>query len=239
MKLDALFFAAHPDDVELACSGTILSLTKKGKKVGVIDLTQGELGTRGSVEIRAEEAQRASEILGLSVRGNLKLRDGFFDLSEETLEQVIAVIREFEPDILVSNAISDRHPDHGRAAALLDRAFFMSGLSKVLTQDETGADLKPWRAKHHYHYIQNDYIEPDFVVDVTEYWEERMQSVYAYSSQFYDPKSDEEQTFISSKRFIEFVEARARELGNKIGVEFGEGFVSTKKLGVRDITRFI
>ena len=239
MKLDTLFFSAHPDDVELSCSGTILKLIKEGKKVGVVDLTRGELSTRGNPEIRAKETKEASEILSLSVRENLRLEDGYFEINDKSVKSVIKVIRKYQPKTIFSNAIRDRHPDHGRGAELLKKAVFLSGLTKIELKDDHGKELTSWRPAQHFHYIQNDYIEPDFVIDISEHWEDRMKSVYAYASQFFNSNSREPETHISSERFIKFIEARAREMGNKIGVEFGEGFTSDRVIGLSQLRDLI
>ncbi len=235
MKLDVLCIAAHPDDVELACSGTVLSLVKKGKKVGIIDLTRGELGTRGTAELRAEESKASASVLGLSARENLDLGDGIFINSFDNQLKLVQMIRKYQPDLILSNAVQDRHPDHGKSAKMATDSIFLSGLRKITTKHE-GLEQEAWRPKNHYHYIQNDYIEPDFVVDISQYWEERMKSVYAFKSQFFDPTSKEPETHISSKRFTDFLEARAREMGNKIGVNFAEGFTVERTIGIEDIS---
>lgn len=238
MKLDVLFVAAHPDDVELAASGTVLSLVKQGKKVGIVDLTRGEMGTRGTPEIRKRESIQATSILGVSVRHNLDLGDGYFQNDKESQLKLISVIRAYQPEVLISNAIRDRHPDHGKGSKLATDSFFLSGLTKIETIFK-GEQQDAWRPKKHFHYIQNDYIEPDFVVDVSPFWEKRMDSIYAFSSQFYNPNSTEPSTHISSKRFIDFIEARGREMGNKIGVEFAEGFTVEGTIGVSDVTNLL
>ena len=196
------------------------------------------MGTRGTPEIRAKESELSSSILGISVRYNLDLGDGYFENNKQNQLKLISIIRKHKPDILVSNAIRDRHPDHGKGAQLAIDSCFLSGLIKVETTFE-GQQQLSWRPKRHFHYIQNDYIEPDFVVDVSSHWDERMSCIYAFSSQFYNPISKEPSTHISSKRFIDFVEARGREMGNKIGVEFAEGFTTEGTLGVSDITEFL
>jgi bacillithiol biosynthesis deacetylase BshB1 len=234
-KVDILFCAAHPDDVELSASGTLITMVEQGKKVAMLDFTEGELGTRGSAEIRHQESAESAKILGVSFRENLKIRDGFFQPEdEETLLKLITKIRKFQPEILICNAVRDRHPDHGRASELTVRASFLSGLMKIQTI-ENGETQKPWRPKQVYHYIQNDYIEPDFLIDITSVWDKKIAAIQAYKSQFFDPKSDEPETHISSKRFIEFIEARHRELGNKIGVPFAEGFTVERTIGVKNL----
>ncbi len=234
MKLDILVFAAHPDDAELACSGTILKYTSEGKKVGVVDLTQGELGTRGSAELRAEEATASAEILGLAIRENLGLRDGFFLNDEVNRLKVIEAIRKYQPEIVLANAFSDRHPDHGRASELINDAVFLSGLTKITTQLDGNAQ-KPWRPRLLLHYIQDRYIQPDILIDITPYWEQKLAAIRAFKSQFFDPKSTEPDTYISSPDFLNALEARCREFGKSIQVTYAEGFTSKKLLGVKSL----
>ncbi len=224
MKLDILAFGAHPDDVELSCSGTMLIHMKNGLKTGIIDLTRGELGTRGSENIRLEEAEKAKQILGLLIRENLGLSDGFIQNDRESKLAVVQKIRKYQPDIILCNAISDRHPDHGLAAKLVSDAVFLAGLIKVLTKGESDDDQIPWKTPVVYHYIQDRYIKPDFVIDVSSVWDERMQSVMAFSSQFYDPFSSEPETPISTKAFLDFLTARAQEMGRQAKVKYAEGF---------------
>ncbi|HTH81447.1 MAG TPA: bacillithiol biosynthesis deacetylase BshB1 [Mucilaginibacter sp.] len=235
LKLDILVLAVHPDDAELGCGGTILKHIALGKKVGIVDLTRGELGTRGSAEIRDQEAAAAAKILGLAVRENLAIPDGFFQNTQEYQLKVIEAIRKFQPEIIITNAYHDRHPDHGRANQLVDAASFLSGLRKI----ETYADGKlqePWRANILLHFIQDEYIKPDIIVDVTEYWDKKIESIYAYGSQFFNPNwGDEPATYISSPEFVAIVEARAREHGKVIGAKFGEGFTSRRILGVDNL----
>lgn len=236
MKLDILVFAAHPDDAELACSGTILKYKAEGKKVGVIDLTRGELGTRGSAELRKEEAEAAAKILGLDIRENLGMRDGFFQNDEAHQLQIIQKIRQYQPEIIIANALYDRHPDHGRGGALLNDATFLSGLPKIVTtlNEET---QEAWRPRLFLQFIQDAYIEPDIIIDVSEFWDKKVQSIQAYKSQFFSPDYDkeEQQTYISSPQFMLVVEGRAREFGKHIGTAFAEGFTSKKLLGVNDL----
>lgn len=234
MKLDILVLAAHPDDAELTCSGTLALHAAMGKKVGIIDLTQGEMGTRGTPEIRLQEAQRSAEILGLAVRDNLKLADMFFQNDREHQLAVIRKIRQYRPDIVLANAVTDRHPDHGRGAQLAIDACFMSGLRKVETELE-GQQQEAWRPQHLFHFIQSQYIRPDFVVDVTDYWDTKVASIRAFQSQFFNPESKEPQTYISSENFMKFIDARGREFGQSIGAEYGEGFTLNKQLGVRSL----
>lgn len=234
MKLDILAFGAHPDDVELGCSGTIAKEVSLGKKVGIIDLTRGELGTRGSVEIRNSESAKASEILGVVVRENLDMRDGFFVNDETHQLKVIEMIRKYQPEIVLCNAITDRHIDHGKGSKLVSDACFLSGLRKIKTVCD-GVEQEAWRPKLVYHYIQWQNIEPDFVVDISEFMDKKMDSVLAYNSQFYDPKSNEPVTPIASKNFIESVKYRALDLGRLVGVEYAEGFTVERYLAVNSL----
>lgn len=235
LKLDILVLSVHPDDAELGCGGTLLKHIALGKKVGIVDLTQGELGTRGSAEIRAKEAEAAGKILGLAARENLAIPDGFFENTKQYQLKVIEAIRKYQPEIIITNAYHDRHPDHGRACNLVTDSAFLSGLRKI----ETYADGKlqePWRAELLLHFIQDVYIEPDIVVDITDYWDKKIESVNAYGSQFYNPEWEEEpQTYISSPDFIAVVEARAREFGKAIHVKYAEGFTSRRILGVDNL----
>jgi bacillithiol biosynthesis deacetylase BshB1 len=218
MKLDILVMAAHPDDAELAVSGTIASAIAQGKKVGIVDFTRGELGTRGTPEIRLAESAAATQILGIHARKNLGLADGFFQNDRESQLKLIDVIRKYQPDIVLANALEDRHPDHGKGAALAIDACFLSGLRKI----ETG--LPAWRPQHVYHYIQDRYLKPDFVVDISAHWATKEAAIRAFKSQFFDPNSTEPASYISSPDFLAFIEARAQEMGHKIGVKYGEGF---------------
>ncbi|MCH7408532.1 bacillithiol biosynthesis deacetylase BshB1 [Belliella sp. DSM 111904] len=234
MKLDILVLAAHPDDAELACSGTIASAIARGKKVGIVDFTQGELGTRGTPEIRLREANDAAKILSLSARENLGFKDILF--TDDTAHQleIVKMIRKYQPEIILANAISDRHPDHAKGGEVASKACFVSGLRKVETS-LNGQQQTPWRPKFVYHYIQNNYIQPDFVVDISDYWSTKMASIKAYKSQFFDPENKEPESFISSKNFLDFVEARAREFGHSINVTFGEGFTKERMIGIDDL----
>lgn len=235
MKLDILVFAAHPDDAELGCGGTIAKHVAMGHKVGVVDLTRGELGTRGTPEIRAKEAENAAKILGLSVRQNLGLPDGFFRNEEMYQKEVIAAIRRYKPEIIITNAIYDRHSDHGRAAQLVADASFLAGLAKVETSDN-GEKQFPWRPKAVYHFIQALLIKPDFVVDISDYWEKKVASYMAFESQMFNPASKEPKTYISSPEFLRLVEARAVEFGSAIGAKYGEGFTVRRIPGIRLLT---
>ncbi len=225
MKLDILVMAAHPDDAELSCAGTILKHIAAGKKVGIVDFTRGELGTRGTPEIRLQESADATKILGLHARENLGIRDGFFRNDEETQLKLIEVIRKYQPDIVLANALEDRHPDHGKGAQLAIDACFLSGLRQIKT-----GDLPAWRPAQVYHYIQDRYLEPDFVVDISANWDQKEAAIRAFKSQFFDPNSAEPASYISSPDFLNFIQARAMEMGHKIGVKYGEGFQSQKTL---------
>ena len=225
MKLDILVMAAHPDDAELSCAGTILKHIAAGKKVGIVDFTRGELGTRGTPEIRLQESADATKILGLHARENLGIRDGFFRNDEETQLKLIEVIRKYQPDIVLANALEDRHPDHGKGAQLAIDTCFLSGLRQIKT-----GDLPAWRPAQVYHYIQDRYLEPDFVVDISSQWDQKEAAIRAFKSQFFDPNSAEPASYISSPDFLNFIQARAMEMGHKIGVKYGEGFQSQKTL---------
>ncbi|WP_416866025.1 MAG: bacillithiol biosynthesis deacetylase BshB1 [Imperialibacter sp.] len=234
MKLDILVFTAHPDDAELACAGTLISHIEMGKKVGIVDLTRGELGTRGTPEARAAEATEASKVMGIHVRENLGFRDGFFTEDEHHKLEVVKMIRKYQPEIILANAIRDRHPDHGRASRLVSEASFVSGLRMVETSID-GNPQQPWRAKNVYHYIQSNFIMPDFIVDVSAAWGKKMQAIKCFKSQFYDPASKEPSTFISSPEFMKMLESRGKELGHSIGAAYGEGFTVERHLGVKDL----
>ncbi len=234
LKLDILVVAAHPDDAELGCSGTIASQVAKGHQVGIVDLTHGEMGTRGTPELRLQEAAEAAELLGITVRENMGFKDVFFQDDEEHQLKLIQVIRKFQPDIVLANAISDRHPDHGKGSSLATNACFMSGLTKIETWNE-GVKQAPWRPKFVYHYIQNNYIQPDFIVDISAFWDKKIASIAAFKSQFYNPESQEPASFISSPEFLPFIESRAREFGHRIEVKYGEGFTVERFIGVSDL----
>ncbi|MEL4308910.1 bacillithiol biosynthesis deacetylase BshB1 [Joostella sp. CR20] len=234
MKLDILAFGAHPDDVELGCGATIAKEIKLGKTVGIVDLTRGELGTRGSAEIRDMEATASTKILGASVRENLSFADGFFVNDKAHQIEVIKKIRKYKPEIVLCNAIDDRHIDHGKGSKLVSDACFLSGLKKIETTED-GVVQEAWRPKLVYHYIQWKNIEPDFVVNVTGFMDVKMEAIKAYSSQFFDPKSKEPETPITSKNFFDSVDYRARDLGRLIGVEHAEGFTVERLLGVNEL----
>jgi N-acetylglucosamine malate deacetylase 1 len=235
LKLDILVLPVQPDDAELGCAGTILKEIALGKKVGIVDLTRGELGTRGSAEIRDHEAAESAKILGLTTRDNLSLPDGFFENKKEHQLKVIETIRRFKPEIVITNAYHDRHPDHGRASDLVEDASFLSGLRKIETWYD-GKKQEEWRPNLVLHFIQDNYIKPDILIDVTSYWDKKIESIYAFGSQFYNPDwENEPQTYISSPDFIQVIEARAREFGKSIGAKYAEGFISRKILGVDNL----
>ncbi len=235
LKLDILVLPVHPDDAELGCAGTLLKHIASGKKVGIVDLTRGELGTRGSAEIREREATASAGILGLSVRENLELPDGFFQNNPEYQLKIIEVIRKYKPEIVITNAYHDRHPDHGRANELVETAAFLSGLRKIETYFNSELQQE-WRPRLVLHFIQDNYIKPDILVDVTEHWDKKIESIHAFGSQFFNPEwKDEPQTYISSPDFIQIIEARAREFGKSIQVKYAEGFTSKKILGVDNL----
>lgn len=238
MKLDILAFGAHPDDVELGCGATIAKEIALGKKVGIVDLTRGELGTRGSADLRDIEAKNAAKILGVTVRENLAFADGFFTNDNTHQLEIIKMIRKYQPEIVLCNAIDDRHIDHPKGSSLVSNACFLSGLIKIDTNVK-GKQQEKWRPKKVYHYIQWKNIEPDFVVDVTGYIDKKKKAVLAYASQFFDPKSNEPETPITSKNFIDSIDYRARDLGRLIGVDFAEGFTSERYVAVENLDKLI
>jgi len=238
LKLDILAIGVHPDDIELSCAGTLLKHISLGKKCGILDLTSGELGTRGSGELREKEAAEAAKILGVSFRDNLRMADGFFKNDKEHQLEIIKKIREYQPEIILCNAPSDRHPDHGRASALVSEACFYSGLIRVETQ-LNGVNQPKWRPKAVYHYIQDRYLKPDFVVDVTAFSEKKMEAVLAFKSQFYDPKSNEPESPISTKKFLDSVKGKMAVFGRDAGFEFAEGFTVERTIGIDNIFHFI
>jgi len=234
MKLDILVFAAHPDDAELSCSGTIASHVALGYQCGIIDLTRGEMGTRGNPELRMHEANYAAEILGIQTRENLGFADIKFQNDWDHQIEVIKMIRKYQPAIILANAVKDRHPDHPKAAELIQQAFFKSGLAKIQTELD-GVLQAPYRAKKLYHFIQTDYIEPDFIVDISDFWQKKYDAIMAFKSQFYDPRNSEPITLISDPGFLHFIEARAKEFGHRIGSKYGEGFTTSTTPGVKDL----
>ena len=238
MKVDILAIGAHPDDVELGCGGTVAKLISEGKTVAIVDLTQGELGTRGTNFTIAEEAANSAKILGISSRENLKMKDGFLANSEEHQMQIVKIIRKYRPEIVLANAIDDRHPDHAKAAKLVSDACFLSGLVKIETVSE-GENQKPWRPKQIFHYIQWKNIAPDFVIDISNFMEKKIEACLAFKTQFYDPNSTEPMTPIATKDFLESLTYRAQDLGRLSGVEFAEGFTTEKLLAFKNFDGII
>ncbi len=237
MQVDILAIGAHPDDVELSASGTLLAHADKGRSFGLLDLTLGELGSRGNAQIRTEEAMTAAQLLGAAFRRQLALPDGFFEYSRENLLQIIRVIRQCRPYIVLCNAPSDRHPDHGKAARLAADACFYAGLPKIETTDDNGQLQQPWRPQSVFHYVQDRHLTPDFIVDITPYFERKMRAILAFRSQFYAPDQpdDEPQTPISNKDFLDFMEAKARVLGRSAQVRYAEGFICSRIPAVSDL----
>jgi len=233
-SLNILAFGSHPDDIELGCAGTLLAHVAMGKRVGIVDLTRGEMGTRGTPEIRDEETKAASKILGVTVRENLQFADGFFVNDKEHQLEVIRMIRKYRPQVVLANALSDRHPDHGRAARLVADACYLSGLAKIKMDG-----LEAFRPKAVYNYIQFLPIVPDIVVDISDFHEKKMEAILAHKSQFYNPESQEPATIISNKDFMDFVNARALDLGKQIGVRYGEGFTANRYIGVNDLVNLL
>jgi bacillithiol biosynthesis deacetylase BshB1 len=233
-KVDILAIGAHPDDVELSAGGTILKSIDQGKKVAIVDLTEGELGSRGTVRTRYQEAANAAKILGVEHRENTRLADGFFTDDKDSLLRLIAQIRYYKPEVVLANAIKDRHPDHGRGSEFISRACFLAGLLKIETSRD-GELQKAWRPKVVYHYIQDRYVKPDFVVDVSDYKEQKMKAILAYETQFYKNDMEGPKTPISGMDFLEFLDGRMRQVGRDIGAEFGEGFNVERPIGVNDL----
>ncbi len=239
MKLDILAIGVHPDDVELGCSGVLINEIKNGKSTGIIDLTQGELGTRGTIETRYAEAAAAATIIGVKVRENLKMQDGFFRNDEAHQLELIRAIRKYKPEIVIGNILDDRHPDHGRAGHLIADACFLSGLAKIVTTDE-GVAQEKWRPKYVLHYLQDWYHEPDLLIDISDVFEQRMESIKAYGTQFSASENNEgPQTYISTPDFLDSVIARARMFGKRIGVKYAEGFITEKKIGIRNLDALV
>jgi bacillithiol biosynthesis deacetylase BshB1 len=235
MKLDILAFGSHPDDVELSCAGTLLKHIASGRKAGIIDLTRGELGTRGSAETRDKEAAESARIMGVAVRENLGFADGFFVNDKSHQLEIIERIRKHQPEIVLANALNDRHPDHGKAARLVADGCFLAGLSKIKSVDDHGIVQQPWRPRLILHYIQDRYIKPDILVDISDFMEKKMECIKAFRSQFYDPDSKEPETYISSKQFLDSLMQRPMELGRIIGVRYAEGFNSERLFGVNNL----
>ena len=234
MKVDILAFAAHPDDIELSASGTLMQQIALGKTVAIVDLTQGELGSRGTIVTRYSEAAEASTIMGISARNNLKLADGFFEQNEQSLRLIIEQVRYFQPEIVLANAVEDRHPDHAKAAKLVSEACFLAGLRKIETS-YNGAIQAAHRPKLVYHYIQDHFIKPDFVVDVTPFVERKIEAIKAYKTQFFDPNSLEPATPISGEEFFDFIKGRMLQFGRSIGVKYAEGFTVERPIGVKNL----
>ena len=238
MKLDFLAFGVHPDDVELSCAGVLLVEKLNGKKTGIIDLTQGELGTRGTAATRKTEAQAAAKILGVAVRENLEMADGFFTNNEVHQRKIITTLRKYQPEIVFCNAPSDRHPDHGRSAKLVADAAFLSGLKKIETTVD-GIQQESWRPKYVFNYIQDKLLMPSFVVDITNVFEQKIEAIKAYETQFYTKESNEPQTYISTPDFLDSVVYRHKWFGKMIGVKYAEGFITQKMIGFNNFDAFI
>lgn len=239
MKLDILAISAHPDDVEVSAGGTLLHHVALGKKVGLLDLTRAELSTRGNVVQRAEEAKLSGQLLGAVLRDQLGLPDGFFSVDQTNLLKLVAKIRFYQPELILANSVDDRHPDHQRAANLVEQAVFLANLVKVETQDETGATQRPWRARAVYHYVQDRTCQPDFVVDISPYIEQKFEAIRAYKSQFYQPDCTDPETPISCPSFFEALRGRNAMLGRQIGVDYAEAFTSARPVGIRDLFELI
>ena len=235
MKIDILAIGVHPDDIELSCAGTILKHIAQGKTVGILDLTIGELGSRGSGEIRLVEADNAGKVLGVKFRENIGLADGFFENDKESQLEIIKILRKYQPEVVLANAIEDRHPDHGRASKLISDACFYSGLLKIETE-LGGVKQDKWRPKAVYHYIQDRFLKPDFVIDVTPFVDQKIEAIKCFSSQFFDPNSTEPTTPISGEQFFDFIKGRMMQYGREIGVDYAEGFTAERYVGVEDIT---
>jgi N-acetylglucosamine malate deacetylase 1 len=239
MKLDILAFGVHPDDVELSCAGVLMTEKALGKKTGIIDLTRGELGSRGSADIRDEEAAAAGAIIGVDIRTNLRMADGFFSNDEPHQRKVIQALRQYRPEIVLCNAPEDRHPDHGRSARLVADAAFLAGLAKIVTTNEQGQPQPHWRPKYVFHYVQDRFLQPDFVVDISSVFDRKIESIKAYSTQFHNPGLNEPQTYISTPDFLDSVIYRHKWFGKMIGVPYAEGFISPKKIGIRSFDALI
>jgi bacillithiol biosynthesis deacetylase BshB1 len=238
MKLDILAFGVHPDDVELSCAGTLMVEIGNGKKAGIIDLTRGELGTRGTAETRIQESEAAAKIMGVHVRENLEMRDGFFQNDEAHQLKVIQKLRQYQPEIVLCNAMDDRHPDHGRSSKLVSDACFLAGLVKIETKPD-GEVQQAWRPKYVFHYIQDRYYEPDFIFDITPVFNRKVESIKAYGTQFYTPGIDGPHTYISTPSYFETIISRHKMFGKRIGVEYGEGFISEKRIGIQTFDALI
>jgi bacillithiol biosynthesis deacetylase BshB1 len=238
MKLDILAIGVHPDDVELGCAGTLLAAIAEGKQVGIVDLTRGELGTRGTAETRKVESRNAADILGIAIRENLGMADGFFQNDETNQRKLIQIIRKYQPTIILANAPEDRHPDHGRSSKMISDAAFLSGLRKIETLQD-GQLQQEWRPSYVFNYLQDRFIQPSFVVDISAHINQKLAAIHAYTTQFYNPDLNEPQTYISTPQFIESVKARAMMLGKRIGVEYGEGYITEKMIGISSFDHII
>jgi N-acetylglucosamine malate deacetylase 1 len=240
-KIQVLAVAVHPDDVELCCSGTLMMEKQSGKTIGVVDLTRGELGTRGTPELRLQEAETAARIMDLDIRENLGMADGFFQNNEENQRKLIRAIRQFRPEIVLAAALADRHPDHGRAGQLISDSCFLSGLRKISTLDDHGKEQEQWRPKYVFHFIQDRFYQPSFVYDISPAFSRKLEAIRAYSSQFHSPtyNKDEPQTYISGPEFLDSIIGRAQMLGKMIGVKYAEGFISEKMIGVNNLDSFV
>jgi bacillithiol biosynthesis deacetylase BshB1 len=238
MKLDVLAIGVHPDDVELSCAGVLLLEKKNGRKIGIVDLTEGELGSRGTAETRKAEASKAAGILKVDIRENLQMADGFFQNDQAHQIKIIEIIRKYQPEIILCNAPQDRHPDHGRSAKLVSDAAFLSGLVKIETSVD-GLTQKPWRPKYVLHYIQDRFLQPHFVVDITEVFETKLESIKAYATQFHNPDVEGPQTYISTPDFLDSIIYRSKMLGKMIGVKYAEGFISDKMIGLSSLDNLI
>lgn len=239
MKIDILAIGVHPDDVELGCAGTLLAAKASGKKTGIIDLTRGELGTRGTAETRLAEATKSAHILGVDHRENLGMADGFLQNDEAHQRKIISIIRRFQPSIILANAPEDRHPDHGKSAKLIADATFLSGLRKIESIDVDGKPQEAWRPAYVFHYIQDRYLTPSFVMDISAFIDIKMEAIKAYSSQFYNPHLNEPSTYISSPQFLEVLKGRDAMWGKSIGVQYAEGFITEKTLGIASFDAII
>ena len=237
-QVDVLAIGVHPDDIELGCGGMIIASVKQGKKVAIVDLTRGELGTRGTAEIRLQEARKAAECMGVTYRENLEMEDGFFEITKENILKVVQAVRKYQPKIVLCNAPHDRHPDHGRASQLVVRACFLAGLRRIKTDIDGKAQMH-WRPANVYHYIQDNHLEPDFLFDISDVINEKMNAVTAYRTQFNTPDDTEPQTYISTPDFWDKIKARSLYFGKPIGVGYAEGFLSEKKIGIRHIDALI
>lgn len=237
-KLDILAIGVHPDDIELSCAGTLIKHVRLGKKTGILDLTQGELGTRGSGELRLQEAADAAKAMSIDVRDNAGMADGFFKNDQEHQRRLIYYIRKYQPEIVIANALEDRHPDHGRAGRLIADSCFLSGLRKVETTDNNQKQ-DAWRPKRVFHMIQDRFLEPTFIVDISDSFETKTEAIKAYKSQFHDPVSDEPETYIATDNFLKTIEYRAALLGKRIGVKYGEGFICENIPGINSFDNLI